>query len=254
MIRMGKLNVPEHRDVAKRALKHAEWRHGYRDHNWGDDWAPSVQFYTESLRYPVSDARGMAMYEGWQADDWTFARFFVTLLLRGWDIWNEVHHYGPGTADHLGLSPRIGEGFYLRAAGDLIYGGTAGVEVILTAVRKCQLPDLTNPAVRHQSTSDVAHLIHLARKQHGFDGDDWYEAGVWLDMCAKAKARHNGATRPAGQEAGGGTTQAAARDQTVWEAAGYGVPMEQEFLDVVAETLLSSASWSLPLLRRRACA
>jgi hypothetical protein len=260
MIRMGNLNVPDHGDVADWSLRHAEWKYpGYRDHHWGDDWTPAVNFHVRALEFPLFAARGGRLYDGWEADNTTFARFFVSLLMCGWDLWNGVHHYGPGTADHLKLSPRMGEGFYLRATGDLIYGGRRGVEVVLTALRKCQLPDLSDPDVRHQAVCDVAQLIHLAEgKPDGFPGRDWEEAEAWLAICLKAKSLHEAATRPASQVAAQGAAQettqgGVALEETVWEAAGYGVPMEQQFLDGVMEWFLQRSDWALKLLRRRAC-
>jgi hypothetical protein len=195
---------------------------------------------------------GSTSYDGWEADDKTLAQFFVGVLLRGWDSWNHEHRHAPGRADHLKLSPKMGEGFYLRATGDLIYGGCKGVEVVQTAVSKCQFPDLLG---QHQAVSDVAHLIHLAEGEPaGFDGRDWEEAEAWLAICYRAKSLYDAATRPASQKGPAQeTTEGVAKEETLWEVTGHVLPMEQQFLDAMTEWFLHRSGWALKLLRRRAC-
>lgn len=252
VIQMAGLRVKGHRHVAERALKYSKC-HGHRDHPWGDDWSPAADFYRQALRYEVSDVRGGPVYPGWEADDWTFACFFQGVALRGWDLWNDRHSYGPGTADHFKWTVAVGEGFFAQSVGDLIYGGYRGAEVIMTAVRKCiAVPGTWDADVWQRETPDVAHAIHLAEGQPmGCTGRDWDEAQMWLGICLRAKQLYAASRSAAVPAAGPGATAPTAVAEIDID---YGkMPVEQHFLDTMATVFFQQPGWSLPLLRRRAC-
>lgn len=251
IIQMGKLCVSGHRPVAEQALKRSKC-HRY-DHPWEDNWSAAADFYRQALRYAVSEARGGPIYPGWEGDDWTFACFFQGVALRGWDLWNESHGYGPGVADHFKWTVRVGEGFLVRAVGDLIYGGWRGAEVLLTALRKCYwLPDECPDTDWRQAIQDVAYQIHLAEGgQMGLHDRDWAEAKAWLGICLKAKKLHD-VSRPAAVPAGGADTTGAVAEHETQIGDGK-MPLEQDFLDCMTDCFFWQPDWSLPLLRRRAC-